>query len=382
VGLLFGLQLDRRTLRQFPVGFHLVAFGQALIALLVFAGVAAAAVRQSGLFGPAVDAVILAVAATAAVSSPAGVAMVSSNFLVRGQVRQFLFFVASLDAVVGLLALQLTYAYLHGNDVMAGIEVGGTTFWTGADLAVGAVGGLLFLWLMRLRPKREELVLYLLGISALVGGAALQLQLSPLVAAAVTGAVVANFERHPRRIYTALQQWEQPIYVVLLLLAGAQLRLTTWWVVPLGVGYFVLRAIAKTVGTAVVVRLVPLPFEVPRRAGLGLVPQGGITLAMALSLVLTLSGSGITVAGYPAIDLLFAVIIVGVVLSELVGPAFTQEVLRRAGELKPGVEEALEAGDDRRAEAVAMGRSPADATDPSDPSPQSDDASAPDPSNG
>jgi hypothetical protein len=356
VGLLFGLQLDRRTLRQFPLGFHLIALGQALVTLVVFTALGLAAARQGGLFGPAVDAVLLAAAATAAVSSPAGVAMVSSNFLVRGRVRQFLFFVASLDAVVGLLALQLTYAYLHGTDVMADFGVGGTTFWTGADIALGLVCGVLFLWMMRLRPAREELVLYLLGVSALVGGAALQLQLSPLVAAAVAGAVVANFSRHADRVYRALQQWEQPIYVVLLMLAGAQLRPTTWWVLPLGVGYFLVRAVGKVAGTALLVRIVPLPFEVPRGLGLGLIPQGGISLAMALSLVLTLSGTGITLAGYPAVDLLFAVIVVGVVLSELAGPGFIQGVLRRAGELKPGVEAALEEGDGRRAEAVAMGR--------------------------
>ncbi|NNF39006.1 MAG: hypothetical protein HKN71_10080 [Gemmatimonadetes bacterium] len=369
VGLLFGLQLDRRTLGQFPLGFHLIAFGQALVTLIVFAGVGLLAAREGGLFGPSVDALVLAAAATAAVSSPAGVAMVSSNFLVRGQVRQFLFFVASLDAVVGLLALQLTYGYLHGTELMSGFDVGGTTFWTGADLALGLVCGVLFLWLMRLRPGREELVLYLLGVSALVGGAALQLQLSPLVAATVTGAVVANFSRHRDRVYRALQQWEQPIYVVLLVLAGAQLRPTTWWVLPLGLGYFVVRGLGKVLGTALLVRVIPLPFDVPRRLGLGLIPQGGISLAMALSLVLTLSGTGTTVAGYPAVDLLFAVIVVGVVLSELAGPSSTQGVLRRAGELKPGVEAALEEGDDRRAEAVAMGREPGDDEVASDASP-------------
>lgn len=356
VGLLFGLQLDRETLRQFPRGFHILAIGQAVLTFFVFAAVCWFAVRGAGLGSPQVTALILAAAATAAVSSPAGIALVSTNFLVRGQLRQCLFFVASLDAVVGLFALQVTYGWLHGTDMTAGFEVGGTLFWTLMDLALGLVCGVLFLWLMRLRPGREELVLYLLGISALVGGASLQLQLSPLVAATVMGAVVANFSRDRDRVFKALQQWEKPIYLVLLLLAGAQLRFPTWWVLPLGFGYFAVRALGKVVGSAVLVRWVPLPFTAPRRLGLGLLPQGGITLAMALSLVLTLGGSGIEVAGIPAVDLLFAVIVVGVVLSELTGPVFTAQVLRRAGEITQAVEKALEEGDDRKAEAEAMRR--------------------------
>ena len=357
VGLLFGLQLDRETLRAFPGPLDVVALGQAALTFVIFTGLALGASRWAGMEGTPLLALILAAGATAAVSSPAGIAMVSSNFLVRGQVRQFLFFVASMDAVVGILALQLTYGYLHGTEVMPGFDIGGTAFWTAADLALGLVCGILLLWLMRLRPGREELVLYLLGVSALVGGAALQLQLSPLVAATVMGAVVANFSRDRKRIYRALQQWEKPIYVVLLILAGAQLRPTTLWVLPLGLGYFALRTLGKLAANALLVRTVSLPFDAPKRIGLGLVPQGGISLAMALSVVLTFSGASMSVFGYPGVDLLFAVVVVGVVLSELTGPLFTHQVLRRAGEIKPAVEQALADGDVDRAEAEALGRS-------------------------
>lgn len=366
VGLLFGLQLDRETLRRFPPAFHVVALGQAALTFVVFVGVGGMAARGLGFAGTETDVFLLAAAATAAVSSPAGIAMVSSNFLARGQVRQFLFFVASLDAVVGLLALQATYAWLHGTDVMAGFQIGGTAFWMMADLALGVVCGVLFLWIMRLRPGRQELVLYLLGISAVAGGAALQLHLSPLVASAVMGAVVANFSRDRERVFGALQQWEKPIYLVLLILAGAQLRFTTWWVLPLGIGYFGLRAVGKVVGNALLVRWIPLPFEAPRRIGLGLLPQGGISLAMALSLVLTLTGTGLDLAGHPVVDVLFAVIVVGVVVSELTGPLFTRQVLRRAGELPRGAERALREGDDRRAGEEALRRRSPAATSPSE----------------
>jgi NhaP-type Na+/H+ or K+/H+ antiporter len=172
----------------------------------------------------------------------------------------------------------------------------------------------------------------------------------------VLGAVVANLapERDRTRIYRTLGQWEKPVYVILLMLAGAYLSFPTWWVAPLALGYALLRAIGKVLGMAILLGLVRLPFPVPRRTGLGLIPQGGISLAMALSLRLTLRPGGLQVGEVDAVDVLFAVIVLGVVLSELVGPFLTVQVLRRAGEISPRVERAIQEGDESRATAEAM----------------------------
>ena len=52
-----------------------------------------------------VTALVLLAAATASTSAPAGIAMVSSNFLVRGPVRDALLFAASIDGIVGIVLL-------------------------------------------------------------------------------------------------------------------------------------------------------------------------------------------------------------------------------------------------------------------------------------
>jgi hypothetical protein len=100
------------------------------------------------------------------------------------------------------------------------------------------------------------------------------------------------------------------------------------------------------------VRLLPLPFQTPKRFGLGLLPQGGISLAMAISGVLTYAGLGL--GDLNAVDLLFSVVVLGVILSELTGPVFTRNVLVRAGEISPRVEEALAAGNVETAHVEAM----------------------------
>ena len=97
-------------------------------------------------------------------------------------------------------------------------------------------------------------------------------------------------------------------------------------------------------------------FPVPKRLGFGLIPQGGISLAMAVSGVLMYAD--LQVGGADAEAALFTLIVMGVLLSELVGPFLTINLLRRAGELSPDVEKALARGDTRSAERQAVRTAP------------------------
>ena len=196
----------------------------------------------------------------------------------------------------------------------------------------------------------------LMGIAALGSGAALQLHLSPLFVCVVLGAVVANLSPEGQRVFGMLERWEKPVYLVFLLLAGAYLQFDTPWVLALALGYALLRGLGKVVGSAAMLRVVRLPFPTPNRVGYGLVPQGGIALAMAVSGMLTYSG--LELAGVDAAEMLFGVLVVGVVLSELAGPFFTTRVLRRAGEISPRVERALDEGDEESAKEEAIRHEP------------------------
>jgi len=352
VGFLFGLQLDRENLRLFSPGPYAVALGQAALAFFLFLGAGWLLLGWAGPPTEIDDLLLLSAAATACITTPAGIALVSANFYVRGEVRHFLFFTASVDALVGLTALQVAYALHHPSQLAPGIDGVPAAGWMVVALGLATICAILFLWLTRRRPGPEELVLYLLGISALASGAALQLQLAPLFVCMVMGALVANLHADRHRIFAALEKWEKPIYLVLLLLAGALLEFPTVWILPLALAYAGIRGVAKVVGAGTMAQLVRLPFSPPRRIGLGLIPQGGISLAMAISVLLAyqdmVPGAGTRVETF------FAVVVLGVVVSELVGPFFTTHVLRRAGEISPRVEEALEEGDAERAQEEAI----------------------------
>lgn len=343
IGFLFGLQLDRRNLRQFPIALHLLALGQAVLVFLIFVGIGGLAILGAGVSGRTPMLLLLGAGATACISTPAGVALISTNYRVRGKIRDMLLFVASLDALVGISALQTVYALFPPGDPAVGLPLLPRLTWIVAALGLGVICGILFLWLTRPRPGGEEMVLFLLGIAAFASGAALQLQLSPLFVSVVMGAVVANFSPEPQRVFRVLQEWEKPIYVVFLMIAGALLDFSTPWIAVFGLGYAILRGVGKVLGTMAMVRVLPLDVTPPKQLGLGLIPQGGISLAMAISGVLTYGG--LVLSGRDAADFLFAVVVLGVILSELSGPFFTLNVLKRAGEISPALEARVAAGD-------------------------------------
>jgi Kef-type K+ transport system membrane component KefB len=330
IGLLFGIQLDRRQLAFFPPVFLAVTLIQGIVAFALFLFVALG-IGWSLANAPELEIALFAAAATACVSTPAGVAVISRSFLVRGPISRLTFFIASVDAVVGIAALQVAYALRHPS--ARGPAGPGGWEWIAVALAAGIVFGVFFLWLTRPKPSREELTLFLLGLVVFAAGAALYLGVSPLFVTMIAGAVIANMSPSRRRVFRILQMWEKPVYVILLILAGALLRFPTWLILPLAVGYIVLRMLAKFAGGWLAVRVTSHGFQPPASLGLGLVPQGGISLAMVISITLTYGA--LETAGIPLVDVLFSTVVLAVVASELIGPLLTRELFRRAGELAP-----------------------------------------------
>lgn len=328
VGFHFGLQLDRRTLQQFPASHHLFALGEAALAFLIFAGVGFAIARAAGVEDTVLLLLTLSAACTAAVTTPAGIAMVSASLGAKGSVRNLLLFVGSVDALIGITALQVTYA-LYRPGFAEGPAALSQLLFVALALGLGVVCGIVFLWLTRSRLAPEELVLFLLGTCAFASGVALQWDLSPLFVSVIMGAVVANFSRSTERVQHLLARWEKPVYVVFLLIAGALIEIPHWLVFPIAIGYAALRFMAKWAGAGAVAGVVRFSFDVPRGVGLGLIPQGGIPIAMAVSGALMYSD--LRIRGVDAEAVLFAVIVMGVALAELTGPLLATRLLDRAG---------------------------------------------------
>ncbi len=330
-GMLIGAQLDRQQLRRFPRRLAVtplvqgaVAFSFALLCgwgIYVLAGVKEVVWAP---LGPAV----LTLAAVTAVSTPAVVAVVSHSYRSRGPVTRFLLFVASLDGLVGLLAVAAIFAFHRPTGAVVWItDV--AWVWLAVTLLAGVLVGLVFLSLTRRKPSPDELVLFLGGTILFGSGIAYSLNLSPLVVCLIAGIVITNLSRFHRRVYAMLATWEKPIYGIFLIIAGAMLRPPGWLVIPLVIALLAVRGGAKVFGLWAALRILRSVGDAPPRAGLGLYAHGGLALAIAIGYAVNYEGHA-----QAAVDMVFAAVVLTVAISELMGAFLLKAVLDEAGELR------------------------------------------------
>lgn len=334
VGLLFGLQLDRHELARISRPYVAVALLQGVLVFLLFLGSEFVLLRQFGPIPRELGTALLVAAATASVSSPLAVVLVGRGTRRRGPLSQLLLLLASLDGLVGIIALQLTLAFFHPLGFGQRRSFAGGLEWVALALGLGLGFGVFFLWLTRPRHSRQELVLFLLGLAFFLGGSALYRGVSVLFVAMTTGAVIANFSSARRRVFAALQGWEKTSYVILLLLMGALLEFPDWRIFGLAAAYTGLRLVAKLMAGYAASRALPPGAGVTPWLGNGLIAQGGISLAMALSVTLSYDALG-TDGQAPVLRTLVSIVVLAVVASELIGPILTRDLLARAGEYQP-----------------------------------------------
>ncbi len=285
VGLLVGIQLRWRHLVRFPAAYFRLAVVQSAVALLItFAALAA----LFAVWTPVAAAVsdrwraALCLGAVAALSSPTETALHTGGRVGGGHAAGLLRFVPAVDPVVSLAAVAILFAVWHVPSDGAASALRAWP-WLGASVAGGLVLGGVFLLLLSSTRDADETVLVVLGMAVFAGGLASVFHLSPLVIGLVAGVVLGNRGRTQERLVPMFLRLERPLYVALLVLAGAAWRFDELWGYLLAAVFLAARVAAKFLGARAALAATRLPFAVPPRWWLGLLPQGAMAVAVAVS---------------------------------------------------------------------------------------------------
>ncbi len=288
IGAVVGLQLDLRELvRTRGVMFRL-AFLESLLTFLVVSGVEAAAVAW--LYGLPVENALLpgaALGGIAVASSSRAVDVVAERQLGVERPALLQFKVSVLvNSVFAVLAFGLLASVWHPSVPVRGRAITATE-WMVITIAIGAVGGVLFHLFVRDERNVDRLFVALGGGIILVSGAATYAGLSPILAALVFGALLVNTSANRAELAAALARVERPLYLVLLVFAGAAWRPSArpWlWVIPVLL-FLAARVFAKVGASRLVARANGMLPILGPDWGRGLVGQGGLALAIALNYV-------------------------------------------------------------------------------------------------
>ncbi len=327
IGLIFGIQLELDKILRFPPRYLLMTFTQAAFTMLVVFWPFYWLLER--LFGSESQSILLAslvLAATAACTAQTALAMIDREFgLRRARVMELLRYISSVDALVGLLVLQLALCLMQTRPVL-GLDAAPGLQWFALSLLIGLAAGFLLHLLTRARCRDEELLIFVLGMAVFAGGIALFLNLSPLFVNALMGLVVANLPGSKNRIFHLLERLEKPFYIVFLILAGAIWQPGSPWGLTLAVFYLGLRLVGKASGGYLAAIAAPDGFRPPRLLGLGLVSQGGIAIAMVMNYYALHAGE--------VTNVVVTIVLVAVILNELASPYLARMVLSNAGEIE------------------------------------------------
>jgi Kef-type K+ transport system membrane component KefB len=286
-------------------------------------------------------AVAILFGAIAPATAPAAVVMVTREYRARGQFTDTLLGVVAIDDAWGIMLFAFCVAIAKS---LLGAHVGvlANVF---SDLAhglwevIGGLGlgiaiGLLFSYLLKYINTLSNLLIYTLGLILISSGLSVWLNVSLLLANMALGATVANRVKMSDNIFDVLRRFDPPVYLLFFLIAGANLEISSIYSLGiLGLLYVATRLPGEMGGAYIGATLAKANVTIKKYLGLGLAPQAGVAIGLALYAKNYFPGN----IG----EMILSTIIVTTIIYELIGPVLVRLALVKAGEIDRGPHEQM-----------------------------------------
>lgn len=267
--------------------------------------------------------------AIAAASAPAAIIMVVREYKARGRFVDVLMGVVALDDAWGLIIFSISLAvskamYAHLSASMIFVVFGALQE-IAKSFLLGGVLGFMLSRIGRVLKNQTELLICTLGCIFVVSGLSLHFHASVLLSCMFMAAVVVNLNNESFKFFDVLGHVDWPIYLVFFVLAGASLEIDLLMKIGvIGLVYLIFRVIGKFVGTyfgAVIAGSEP---DIKKYLSLGLFPQAGVALGMAL----------IAKEQFPqAGAIIFTTVAATTVIYEIIGPFFVKMALHKTNQI-------------------------------------------------
>lgn len=318
IGFLLGGQLSKHNLRKFGHRiFSMSLVESSLTAIVVLLGLLLTGVNPEVAF-------LLAGIATA--TAPAATIAVVNEMKAKGNFTHTLLGIVAIDDAWGLIIFSLMLiaaGFYAGNPAMTPLLVAGAWEILGAVL-VGVLLGIPAAVLTGRIRSGEPTLVEAIGLIFLCGGVSLTLGVSLLLAVMAMGATIINLAKHHERPFHAIEHIEWPFMILFFVLAGASLHMDALLQMgTVGIAYILLRCMGKMAGAWLGAIISKAPDAIRNWIGIGLMPQAGVALGMALIASQRFPESGAFV---------LSVVIGAVVVFELFGPVLTRVALLRSGD--------------------------------------------------
>lgn len=272
----------------------------------------------------------LVLGSIAAATAPAATVMVIKQYKAKGPTTDTLLSVVAVDDAIALILFGFAAAI---SQILTGDSQSTSLFMSILTpvldilfaLLLGAVIGFVMKFILPQLTSRGGRLSVLIGVVLLITGLANQFGLSELLANMAGGMVLTNASLDAQRLDEMTDYITPPLYMMFFVLSGARLQLGIIPSVGLaGILYIVFRVAGKLSGAYLGARIMKAPENVRKYLGPMLIPQAGVAIGLT-----TLAE---TLVPNHAAEIT-AIVLVGTLVYELVGPIVTKMALQKAGEI-------------------------------------------------
>lgn len=268
----------------------------------------------------------LLLGAIGSATAPASTIMTIRQYKAKGQFVDILLQIVALDDAVALLAFSVCAAIAQAMEGGGGISPKAVLLpilWNLLALAAGALAGFLLHKLIGENRSSQHRLVLVTALLLSITGFCTALDISPLLACMVMGAVYINVSGN-KKVFKQVNGFTPPIQLLFFVLSGMRMDLTALKAAGLiGVVYFLVRIIGKYAGAWLGAVLGKACVPIRRYLGLALIPQAGVSIGLALL------GQRILPAESGA--LLSTIILSSGVLYEMIGPACAKAAIFLSG---------------------------------------------------
>ncbi|WP_312105910.1 cation:proton antiporter [Lachnoclostridium sp.] len=271
----------------------------------------------------------IVIASMSAATAPAATLLVIRQYNAHGPLTRTILPVVALDDVFGIIAfgiaMSLAKLATGQQDFSIGQMISGLVIEIGGSILLGLVLGLLLTIIAKKSSGRDELQAVALMAIGIATGISISFGLSPLLTCIMMGTTVVNAFKKSKRVFDSINDFASPVYILFFTLAGASLDLSILVSVGIvGVAYVFARAGGKMLGAWGGAKAVKADPKVTKYLGLGLLPQGGISIGLLVLVRQQLPEFAVAIG---------TIIMFSVLIYEVTGPIFAKIAIQKAGEI-------------------------------------------------
>ena len=277
------------------------------------------------LTGFQIAAISVVLGVTMVAQSPAVVVALQSEMAADGPLTRTVLGVVVISdlVVIVLFAIVSTIAKSFLGSKIDALHTAGTLAWEVlGSIAIGACVGIIISIYLRFVKGRSAL--FVLAAAFLVAEVGERIDLDPLLVALAAGVFIRNVTAYGKRLQEEIEVSSLPVYVVFFAVTGATVHIRELLEVGIPAIILVLTRAGGFIGLGrLATNLADAPDPVKKYIGLGLMPQAGLALALALLFVKTFPKIGAEAS---------ALVFGGVAINEMLAPVLYRFALVESGE--------------------------------------------------